>query len=117
MRLALPLLLAALIGLTLAGPSPAPARPAPRCRVQVDAVPTRVTGVFHVVMTVRSGCPEGGFARVRVQAGQVYPWRTITPTRGTVFHGIPWWYTGGWEAASGRVWPLALDLAPPWRQP
>lgn len=98
--------------LLLASPAPASL-----CRVDAAVGRTAVPGIYTVYVAVKPDCPPGGSARVRVQGGQVYPWRTVTPERGTAFRGIPWWYTGAWQAASGKPWPLAFTLPPPWRRP
>lgn len=76
---------------------------------------TATPGIYTIYVSVKPDCPERGYARVRIESGRVYPWRTLTPTQGTVFRGVPWYHRLSWQAQSGKAWPVVLKIpAPRW---
>jgi hypothetical protein len=105
-------LVLALPGLALVA---APTVPPPRCAVERSAVAEPLPGLYTVTLRTVSTCPPGGYARVRLQSGRVYPWREVKPGRPAVYKGVPWYWRGGWEAASGRVYQFEIPgLVSPW---
>lgn len=94
-------------------------RPPPvLCRAQASATHAGTPGVHHVTLSTRPDCPPGGYARVRMESGRVYPWRVIRPGQPTTFRGVPCWWTARWEAASGRTYIIPTPgLTCPWGRP
>lgn len=111
------ILLALLTGAAFQAASAAPlAAGSPRCRAITEAVQTPMPGIYNVTISTRpDACPAGGIARVRMESGRIYPWRTITPTSPTTFRGVPCWWRATWEAASGKTYTIPTPgLSCPW---
>lgn len=92
----------------------------PLCRAQASVYRTETPGIFHVVLQIRTDepCPPGGIARVRMESGRTYPWRTIRPDQPTTFRGVPCWWRASWESGSGLTYTIPTPgLVCPWGQP
>lgn len=112
-------LLAALAGaafpVALAAPLASGTDPPPLCRVDRSAVPGAIPGTYTVTLRTVPDCPPNGYARVRLESGRIYPWRTVTPDRPARYRGIPWWWMGAWESASGRIYRFKIPgMRAPW---
>ncbi|GAA4000001.1 hypothetical protein GCM10022631_08730 [Deinococcus rubellus] len=109
-----PLLLGTLL---LSQPSPSPPF---LCRVQAEAAPTYLPGIYDVTIIIRPDlpCPPDGRAFVRVESGRVYPWREIFPGEPVTYPGVPWWWLASWQALSGKPYHVKVrGLQPPWSHP
>ena len=103
------LLIGATLSLSAAAPDP------PLCRVERFAVPGALPGFYTVVVRTVPDCPPNGYARVRLESGRIYPWRTVTPDRPARYRGVPWWWVGAWESASGRIYRFKIPgMHAPW---
>lgn len=113
------ILLALLTGAAFLAASAAPlAAGPPRCRAVAQATPTQAPGIYNVTISTRpDACPAGGVARVRMESGRIYPWRTIRPGQPTTFRGVPWWWRATWEAQSGKTYTLPTNMHAPWGLP
>lgn len=108
--------LALLLAPALALIGAAPVRDAPRCTVERRATPEPITGLYTVTLTT-TRCAPDGIARVRLQSGRIYPWRTVPAGQSTAYTGVPWYWVGAWEAGSGRVYTFKIPgMTAPWRR-
>jgi hypothetical protein len=108
---ALALLLAPALALIGAAPVP----DGPRCAVERSAAPDPLAPGLYTVTLTTTRCAPDGVARVRLQSGRLYPWRTVPAGRSTRYFGVPWYWVGAWEAESGRVYTFRVPgMKPPW---
>ena len=88
----------------------------PLCRVTATYRPLWwASNLRQITVRLDPACPPDGLARVRLESGRIYPWRTVTPDRPARCRGIPWWWTGAWESASGRIYRFKIPgMHAPW---
>lgn len=108
-------LLAALTGAAFLVALASGTDPPPLCRVDRSAVPGAIPGTYTVTLRTVPDCPPNGYARVRLESGRIYPWRTVTPGHPARYRGVPWWWIGAWESASGRIYRFKIPgMRAPW---
>lgn len=122
-----PLRAVLMIGMALSLCPPAaaaPTAPAPYCDVQAMATPTRISGIYTVMVSVTPACPAHGYAEVRLESyiGGMFPrdgWFRITRTHPLVRTGVPWYWRARVRSQTGLdSFPLVIPgMRSPFKRP